>query len=1205
MAQHLRRKTVPAAVLIAALAGAACPTASWACQGARQDAVATPPGAAGPFDDLRTLADLHRREPDARVKNLPPPAGVDRAAVTELSGPDLAPGAPALATLEDVLASTPAVEQAEHSDVDSDTQWESVRRYVAGRSKLVEGDAAAAIVDLLAATRLDPNSGASWRVLGEAQLKADRRASGMVALREAVRHGERSARLLWMVGREFARTGREQEGLPYLAQARRALGAGDDAGLTYLINADLGEALLARGRVAAGSEALRAALEIPDQFTRPTSMRDELAEIYRRRSDLWRTLGDASCKMGRYDAALEAYDKAAAMPSLDPGGVRAHRTYALLKLGRSGEVALGVVQDIDRADGHADARQIELVRLLSPSVPLGPALAQIAARVEGKATPGVAAALTRARAAASPPGEARALVSATLAARPPTDELVLEFLRAVGREPASAQVGAVAELTAAHPEYAPKYARVLLAGGLDVPTIAKELRAAKTPGAHATLAALLDLFGGPRRALAEIDAITDKTDATHAAAAEYAARAGDWARARAEAAAIADTSPVEKSEALRALQEFPAALAAVEPLAGNDGSPTEDVGRIEVLLRTADLALLADRPDRAESLLQRARAADPYDDRAYDGLIGLYGPGGAKQDQSKLAAVFRQAREANSSSRALRRTAAMELIGRGLLAQAEPVLMALAEEQPENPGPVEMLASLCDRQQKAGGNVEQLAQRLGAWLAAQRAARPGLPWLITAGARVAAIGGHAAEADKQLEAELARTSELAGFSSPEIARARERIIGEFLGDPARARAMELERLRAAAPGIDQGLELADALLAQAMGDEAADVLTTRLPADVKLTREQSLRLLLAANKGVEAFGRADKSVRSGPRGAGMVRVLDLLEARGLPFPLAMHETRLGLIAASESIPAARLASAVTTLRGTFGRSGDQATGRVVQEMLRADDNAGVVRFYRALTLEGPRADPEPAWNWLVATLQLGTHEDRVAVVDTMPFPEPLRTVIDRLPDDEQPGGTTEVWLRAQLAYGLGNFLSLLNRDQEAAAMLRLALERQPDHAWAANNLGYQLLENDGDLNEAQDLILRAIAKLGGNPHVVDSLGWLRYKQGVITDEKNPDGTIAREGAVTLLQRAVEAADDPSEEGLDHLADARWRAGDREGATKAWRDAETAAMKSLARMRPMRDDPLMARVEDQMQAALKAIRAKIEAVQKGQEPRVAK
>lgn len=73
----------------------------------------------------------------------------------------------------------------------------------------------------------------------------------------------------------------------------------------------------------------------------------------------------------------------------------------------------------------------------------------------------------------------------------------------------------------------------------------------------------------------------------------------------------------------------------------------------------------------------------------------------------------------------------------------------------------------------------------------------------------------------------------------------------------------------------------------------------------------------------------------------------------------------------------------------------------------------------------------------------------------------------------------------------------------AEQTLRQILQASPGNPIALNNLGYFLLERNEKLNEALDMISRAVKVDPTNPSFLDSLGWAHYKLGNFAEaEKN-------------------------------------------------------------------------------------------------------
>lgn len=99
----------------------------------------------------------------------------------------------------------------------------------------------------------------------------------------------------------------------------------------------------------------------------------------------------------------------------------------------------------------------------------------------------------------------------------------------------------------------------------------------------------------------------------------------------------------------------------------------------------------------------------------------------------------------------------------------------------------------------------------------------------------------------------------------------------------------------------------------------------------------------------------------------------------------------------------------------------------------------------------------------------------------------LTGALNDTPDDENLRYT-----RAMVAEKVGD-KTLMEDD------LRHIIELNPDNAEALNALGYSLILMDGRLNEAEPLITRAIALQPENAAIIDSLGWLYFRQGRINE----------------------------------------------------------------------------------------------------------
>jgi tetratricopeptide (TPR) repeat protein len=119
-----------------------------------------------------------------------------------------------------------------------------------------------------------------------------------------------------------------------------------------------------------------------------------------------------------------------------------------------------------------------------------------------------------------------------------------------------------------------------------------------------------------------------------------------------------------------------------------------------------------------------------------------------------------------------------------------------------------------------------------------------------------------------------------------------------------------------------------------------------------------------------------------------------------------------------------------------------------------------------------------------------------------------------------------LYSRAMLAEKM-NKLDVLERD------LRQILENDPDNSQALNALGYTLADRTTRYDEAYALIKRALELAPNDFYVLDSMGWVLFKQGKFDE------------AITHLKKARALRDDP--EVTAHLVEVLMAKGDRQQA----------------------------------------------------------
>ncbi len=113
----------------------------------------------------------------------------------------------------------------------------------------------------------------------------------------------------------------------------------------------------------------------------------------------------------------------------------------------------------------------------------------------------------------------------------------------------------------------------------------------------------------------------------------------------------------------------------------------------------------------------------------------------------------------------------------------------------------------------------------------------------------------------------------------------------------------------------------------------------------------------------------------------------------------------------------------------------------------------------------------------------------------------------------------------------------LGRDEVFEEDLRRVIEIEPDNAHALNALGYFLADREKRLNEAERYLTKAINLLPEDPAIIDSMGWLNYRQG------------RYQKAIVYLRKAFSKLVDP--EIAAHLGEVLWVTGDEKSATEIW------------------------------------------------------
>jgi len=164
----------------------------------------------------------------------------------------------------------------------------------------------------------------------------------------------------------------------------------------------------------------------------------------------------------------------------------------------------------------------------------------------------------------------------------------------------------------------------------------------------------------------------------------------------------------------------------------------------------------------------------------------------------------------------------------------------------------------------------------------------------------------------------------------------------------------------------------------------------------------------------------------------------------------------------------------------------------------------------------------------------------------------LDRALNRFPDD-----IDLLFARALVAERFDD-MAVIEQD------LRRIIDLDPQNARALNHLGYAMTLRTERFTEAMDLIERALTVTPDDPAIIDSLGWVQYKLGML------------EESIINLRRAFELF--PDHEVAAHLGEALWVNGQQEEALSVWEtslqsfpDSEFVT-EAMQRLIPAADSP---------------------------------
>lgn len=1168
----------------------------------------------------------------AAAEGTSPPPGVS---AVEVNVRQPAPDAPTtLAQVLERIGPLSAVppDGAARPEEGSAEERQFLKRYLRGREALAQGKALKAVTDLEQAAQAAPGDSAVLRALAHAYSMVGNEARSIDAYERLLAANPGDPEALLTTGMAAMGRRRYEDAVrrlgPVLAAGAAAPG-GDGDGLTptgrVLGGMALGLSLKELGLDAAAVEAWQRALAVQDEQV------GDAADADRNRAELLRSIGDASLRLGRPAEAIAAYERAAALPGLEGGVVEPRILLALLRAERLPDAVDRLARRLSAEDHAPLAMDAELTEWLVSQPGAAEGLRAAARTLRGRLPQDPTAARI---AAAADPASALQAWEGILKADPHSEDALRGFLAsaAAGTDGARTLAGALVGRIKEAPTCGREAVAAALTTRVDETSLRAALAALPDSAARREVQARLAMngrdLGKAWRLLADAREAFP-TDAGLAWAQLDAAAAMEEpllvrsleSGAPGTAAGLPPgvESAARVAAALRSAGDLDGAIERLERLVAGPEVPwraeTELAqSLVEAAAVDLDRARRTARLERAKTLALAALERHPSDAEAAAALIRIVEPRTGLAPDAEAMNTLRARMRNGALAWVDERLSVEEELARGRADLAMGRLMRLAERRPFDSAAVAPMVSTFVR---FGRGPEALA-----WLDAAREQQPALHTLRDGALSAMALTGRGEEAKSQLEARLHADPEdaLAAWHLETMLRG--------LGREDEAVTLSRERLLARPAGPRRSLELANLEERAGRMGEAMAALQDVASASWLTPAQRVAALEVASRLPDTVVGRSDfmRALAEAGLAAGDDQVLTYVAAASLA---AAEDARGGSRAEREEA-LARVrdlgARAASTRLGADGGAAAAVRWRdAAQLLLDAREPAAAAELIRTRLAKAPNLEPA-AFRLLVAAALSSDALAGGRATQAMELVRMLRDEGLRPFAWAQSGAERE----AAALYELSNLFSLVGDKPGSEAILEEALKSDPAHAMAMNNLGFARLERGAMDETTVSLIEKAASLASEEASVLDTLGWLRYRQGRLSDgviprvppaPGDPPATPSQrgqEGAVTLLARAVALdAESPSLEVLDHLGDALWKAGEHERAIKAWQQVvglgeerfeRTAMTRQIAaflatEMGVRAGDPDRF-YEEHYGAVIERARRKLAAVERGGTPAVA-
>jgi len=1036
-----------------------------------------------------------------------------------------------------VYARTGTTAPLETAPVDDEDRDQALWHYAKGRDAALRGRDLVAITELEKAYKLDPASSVVLRQLARSYTEMGNltRAAGYFQQLLALESGDSEA--LFALG--LAATNRRdfRRAADFLAGPRLAGVAFDhDPAADCLADYMLASAVRELGYDRAWIELATASIIKLAGLSAPTAYRFRFDSLYRQRAAIWRGIGDAHCRLGEYEEALGAYGLSARLPTTDPRALPPRVIYASLVLGRPWSAQLALLTSIDD-QGGATEQDVRNCQYLAGQVANLGLLAN--GLVEEHRLRPDDATLVRAAATLLPQEDAALLLRSFLHRRPADLDVLGQLLGwFVVRDERSAVALTVA-LAEDHPHLAAAYGDELAVVGASPQSLIDTTRTLPaSPARSIVLCRLFVYVGALGSAWAECVGDLQRWPLDQGLRLQQIDLAARLAEPQLLATVLAELSDRDagptwraRSRAHRILGDTEDALAAAVRAVEFEPGSGESLLELSMahVSHAEQIQSLDGRRQHAEDAARAAQTAldlDPTLDDAYAILLGLHAPNAILADRAQLIAARGRLIRDNPDSALAAQLDAPEEVAQGRWEQGLKRLLVVAENDPADRPTLQLAIALWTQARATADAIEYLDTRL-----AQRPADPVLleQWVVVLQNQEI---DHDDEIVLRLEALLRRepSHDTARQMLEVVERRNDRI----------DRAVELAeaRLRTRPQGMRRELEFA-ALYAGAGRDNQA---VTRLQWILDRADEARFDQLVSAMGVAGRMSDRDEQFNDLVLSFAQRTVDRFPEA-----PLQVYGTglralvRAGVIDERFDDLADR---AVQFARGGAGSTLQEVDiwRQLAQSLVDAGYPVAAGRAVRMrLLADAPLEVPARTLLAVIALVSDAAAADAEASVELIEALG-LRGWLPQFPGMGAEPKMEDVFYEASIIF------NMLGDELGAERLLMETIQRRPDHAMALNNLGYTRLERGRIDEQTVEFIDRAHQLAPDDGNVLDTVGWLRYKNGQFDDDLDTPG------AVEFINRSIEKSGDPSAEVLDHLGDIRWRLGDAPKARDAWQRA---------------------------------------------------